>query len=269
MQYRFVLLAALASLAVSSPVNAAINGVFITGHDSDEHQNAAYDRAGLDYLAFGHAAAGAEIAQRASFTVGYLGNFNSSVATGYTTTFIDLDLANWATTAFNPGAFDILMIGSGGTVSFGAAGSGKLNAEAANFTSFFNGGGGIFVHTDQGLGQSFYNFIPSFGTTVNNTISISGAFSATAAGNAIGLTEPVVDADITHSYYTGVNTSLFTVFETFNTTGDPVAIGLRGGSIGGGGFENVPEPSAILVWGLLGLCSVAGARFRLRGRKRG
>jgi hypothetical protein len=180
--------------------------------------------------------------------------------------FIDLDNAAWASTAFD-GTFDILMVGSG-LDAVSASGSTSLNNEAANFASFFNSGGGIFVLTDEGRGQTFYNFIPSFGSTTNNTISAVGAFSATAAGNAIGLTEPIVDADITHSYYTGVNTSLFTVFETFNNTGDPVAIGLRGGAIVDGGFQNVPEPAAILVWSVLGLCTVVGIRFRSRNGQR-
>jgi hypothetical protein len=240
--------------------------LFVTGHDSDDHANGEYQQAGLDFLKFGAEATVAQAATRAAVKVGYLGNIDASsfgaAGSGYTNrTFIDLDLSGWETIAFGTTAgvnnFDILIIGSGADFVLNA-GSAALNAQAAGFATYFNNNGGLYVNTDQGLGQSFYNFLPTFGAS-NNTISASGVFTATAAGLAIGLTEAIVDADITHSYYESVDTSLFTVFETYNSvsTNPAVAIGLRNANIGGGGFStSVPEPGSAmagLAAGLVGL----------------
>ncbi|MGD9854405.1 MAG: putative Ig domain-containing protein, partial [Planctomycetaceae bacterium] len=225
--------------SITDRVGSATGGsLFLTGHDSDDHANGEYQRAGLDFLTFGReAATPAEIALRSEITIGYLGNGNASnngaAASGYTArTFIDLDNAAWADTAFS-GDFDILMIGTGGDFVFNS-GSAALNAEADRFADFFNDGGGIYVNTDQGsIGQTFYNFLPTFGAT-QAAVGGSGVYSVTNEGLLIGLTEDIVDRDITHTEYRGVDTNLFRVFETHNQTGDPVAIGLFQGFIAGG-----------------------------------
>jgi hypothetical protein len=256
-------LTAVVSLA-SSNVFAGGN-LFITGHDTDDHANGDYQRAGLDYLFFGAQATATQAATRSTFNVGYLGNFNGSsngaAASGYTNrTFIDLDVATWTTTAFAPGAFDALIIGTGGDyisdVSF-------LNSASASFATYFNNGGRLFVNSEQGLGQTFYNFLPTFGVAGTGSIGTAGAFSATPAGNLIGLTEAIVDADITHTTFAGVP-SFFTIFETYNPTSEAVAIGLLNFVIdtnpGGGGFVPgggaVPEPS---TYGLMGAAALLGA----------
>jgi hypothetical protein len=244
---------------------AQAGSIFITGHDSDEHGNVGYMSAGLDFLLFGIAS---NPADRAGKTVAIIDTFNGASTattlsgTGYSFTTFDADAAGVA--AALSGGFDSVFIGSGNVASAQAA----LVGASALFTTYFNAGGSIYVNTDEGFGQAWYNFVPSFGTAVNNSISSAGVFSPTAAGVAIGLTEAIVDADITHSYYTGVNTSLFTVLEVTSglsgvADGTPVAFGLRDGTIGGGGFNGggntIPEPSSLALISL-GLLGWAGTR---------
>jgi hypothetical protein len=250
--------------AIGFAAQAQAGAIFITGHDSDEHSNGLYMAAGLDYLNFGTAST---IAGRTGKTVAVIDTFNGSGSTstlpgtGYTVTGFSADAAGIL--AALTGSFDSVFIDSGTNSSAQIA----LAAASGLFTTYFNGGGSIYVNTDEGFGQSWYDFVPSFGAVVNNTISTSGAFSPTAAGLAIGLTEAIVDADITHSYYTGVNTSLFTVMEVTDglsgvADGTAVAFGLRDGSITGGGFTtSIPEPSTVAIFAL-GLMGLASRRFK-------
>ena len=137
------------------------------------------------------------------------------------------------------GGYDIIMVGSGGDDERRDA----LFDLKAEFETFVNNGGGLFIHTDQGFGQSWYDFAPQFGTTQNNTIGDSGIFTVTPEGTAIGLTEGIVDADITHSFYTDLN-PVFTIFELTDENdfdvpvGLPVAFGARGITIHDGQIGN-------------------------------
>ncbi len=240
--------------AVSAVGGSGTGGaIFVTGHDSEEHSNGEYMSAGLDFLAFGHEATGGEIAQRGSFTVAFLnpntdnGAVSAMQAQGWNVTFFDLD--NDFSPAFN-GSFDLIMVGSGDGSS--AHRDALFNAES-NFEAFINGGGGLYINTDEGFGQTWYDFVPNFGTATNNTISDSGVFTTTSAGLAIGLTEAIVDADITHSFYTGVNTDLFTVFEVTDESfgedaGIPVAFGTRNIGISDGEFVRADTSTGGLLY---------------------
>ncbi len=255
---------------------AQAGSIFVTGHDSDEHDNSQYMAAGLDYLLFGTAS---NAAGRAGKNIAYiqtdLGAPPSGIAAaGYAVT--GFDSSNFAG-AFT--GFDAIMVGSGG----GTADRNALFAAAASFTTYFNAGGAIYINTDEGFGQSWYDFVPSFGTAANNTISTSGAFNPTAAGLAIGLTDAIVDADVTHSFYRGVDTNTFTVFEVTdpavfpaNDANLPVAFGLRGGTIGGGGFQTCGQPGQpacptplpgilpLIGMGVMGLLGALGIRRKHR-----
>ncbi len=228
---------------VAGPSTGDAGGaIFVTGHDSEEHGNAEYMNAGLDFLAFGHQATGAELAERGDFSIAFLnGNLDTFAlsrmeAGGWDVTMYDLDFD--FSDAFN-GTFDLIMVGSGDGRS--AHRDALFNA-ASDFEAFINGGGGLFINTDEDFGQSWYDFVPNFGTTQNNSIGTSGIFTPTAAGNDIGLTEAIVDRDITHSFYTGVDTELFTVFELTQANnrgvpaGLPVAFGTRNIGISDGEF---------------------------------
>lgn len=233
--------------------------IFITGHDSDEHSNAAYMSAGLDFLNFG--AASTAVA-RATKTVAVIDTFNfGATPSDYVTTAFNADAAGLLNAL--TGGFDSVFINSGNN----AAAQLALVAASGLFTTYINAGGSLYINTDEGFGQTWYDFVPNFGTAVNNTISSSGVFSPTAAGLAIGLTDAIVDADITHSFYTGVNTSIFTIFEVTDglagvADGTAVAFGARDITIGGGGFNNsIPEPGSLSLLAL-GLLGWAGIRRR-------
>ncbi|WP_057832887.1 PEP-CTERM sorting domain-containing protein [Colwellia sp. TT2012] len=257
---RLLHVGALSLAMIASSANAG--AIFITGHDSDEHGNSLYMSAGLDYLAFGQSSLSTNA--RSQYTVAYInyGNNYNNVeslldSSGWDSSFFNVSSSGWESLVFGldtlgNNLFDMIMVGAGNASNLRT----QLVNNKANFTTYFNNDGGIYVNTDENYGQSWYDFIPSFGSTSNNTISTNGAFSATTAGNLIGLTEPVVDAHITHSYYTDVDTQKFTVFETYNVTGDAVAFGLREASITDGDFStSVPEPSTIAIFalGLMGL----------------
>ncbi|MFT5485634.1 MAG: hypothetical protein ACI9JL_001431 [Paracoccaceae bacterium] len=265
---------AASAIAVSlllSAGSANAGALFVTGHDSDEHNNGAYMAAGLDFLMFGTASTAPA---RAGKSIAYIGTDQGSTpsslsGTGYSSvTYIDADSSAAVSGALG-GSFDAIMIGSGAGNPTQRA---NLVANTAAFTTYFNNDGALFIHTDEGFGQAWYDFVPNFGTTANNTISTSGAFDPTVEGLAIGLTNAIVDADITHSFYTGVDETLFTVFERqdpalFGGSTNPVAFGASDLVIGGGGeFESVSEPGSLALVGI-GIAGIAGiAAIRRRRR---
>ena len=214
-------------------------GIFVTGHDSDEHSNIDYMSSGLDYLLFGQAVT---VGERAGKTVAVIGDgssagFVSGLTTdGWTVTYY-IDGDPNITDAFNA---DAVLVESGNDSSLNT----QLIALTDDFTDYINNGGALYINTDEGGGQSWYDFVPSFGDTINTSLGGTGVYAVTGAGSAIGLTEPIVDADPTHSYFTGVDTSLFTIFEVADSdsvfgqdNGAAVAFGSNNIIIGDGGFQ--------------------------------
>ncbi|MFP6757375.1 MAG: hypothetical protein VCC99_04045, partial [Alphaproteobacteria bacterium] len=216
-------------------------GIFVTGHDSDEHENVDYLNAGLDFLFFGEAS---DAAARTGHTVALLDNSLGTGGTGgnggddvvpllngagWSATYFDTDFD--ISDAFN---FDAIVVASGtfGNTAFHDA----LIANSQAFTDFINNGGKLYINTDQGFGQDWYEFVPTFGAS-QAALGGQAVYTATAEGNLIGLTETIVDFDITHTEYQNVDTSIFTIFETHNTSGDVVAFGSNNLTIGDGGFQ--------------------------------
>ena len=246
-------------------MSAQAGNIFITGHDSDEHENGAYMSAGLDYLLFGTAQSGNRNKTVAHINTDNGAGVSSALSGNYSVTTFSADAAG--INAALTGGFDAVLIGSGADSSSNT----ELLAASGLFTTYFNGGGSLYINTDEGFGQSWFNFVPSFGTTVANTISTQGIFVPTAAGLAIGLTDTIVDADVTHNFFTGVDTSLFTIFEVTDQNnlgipaGQTVALGLRAGVISSSGFGSsgnpIPEPATLALMGL-GFAGLAAARKR-------
>jgi hypothetical protein len=215
------------SIFVNDSAKAVSGGrVLVTGHDAEDHSNVDFISAGLDYLLFGRAARAFEIPFRKGARIGFLGTkaFGLKILDYQAATFINVSLAGWDALAFDGVHYDALIVGTG--LDFlSTAGSAALNAKRTRFDAYFNQGGALFAMSEQGVGQTYYNFLPAFGTAKQQSIGdISGRFSVTPAGAAIGLTEAIVDRDLTHTEFLDVDT-LFRVFETFNDDGRPITIG--------------------------------------------
>lgn len=243
-------------------LSANAGNIIITGHDTDDHGASAFMNWALTALVNNGNGSNVPSTSVTGPKIAYLGNSSPNLQSYFgvydTFTFYDLDNANW-TNAFTDGN-TVLVIGSGADF-VNSTGSAALNARQASFISFFNAGGSILVNTEQGLGQSFYGFIPSFGGTIANSLpgctdeSGNGScMNVTAQGTARGHTiSHIVNADITHTRFTTVSSS----FETLSTyvnnggagNGSAITIALFGGQASGGsggsggGFTPTPDPS--------------------------
>jgi hypothetical protein len=236
--------------------------IIITGHDTDDHGASNFMNWALTALITGN---GSVIPAAPTARIGYLGEASPSLSSylgNYDNfEFYDLNNASW-TDAFTDNNA-VLVIGSGFDF-VGGPGSAALNGQLAAFISYFNAGGNLFVNTEQGLGQSFYGFIPSFGATLSNSLpgcdtetGTGACMNVTAAGTARGHTiAQIVNANITHTRFTNVD-PVFETLSIYNNsggagTGSAITLGLFGGTAGGGGFDGgggVPEPASLALFG--------------------
>jgi Bacterial Ig domain/Chitobiase/beta-hexosaminidase C-terminal domain/Fn3 associated len=224
----------------------AIQGgrLIVTGHDADNHRNFEFLATGLDFLFFGRAAAPAESTLIKGGRIAVLGTVNPAlpVLRKYPApVFINPSLPKWDSLAFDDGHFDAIIIGSGADY-LRKLGSDSLNAKRTRFEEYFNRGGNLFAQTEEGLGQAYYNFLPAFGSARQQSIgSISGQFTVTTQGLAIGLTSAMVNSDLTHTEFFDID-SIFQVFETYNLDSMPITIGASA-IIENGGF--IPIDSVV------------------------
>ena len=129
------------------------------------------------------------------------------------------------------------------------------------FSNYFNNAGNLFVNSHNGVGASFYNFLPAIGnvsasnlTTCSSESGSGTCMSPSAAGSASGLLiGDVVNANITHNQFE--SDPIFTSLETYVPTGKSITIGLFEAKIQGGDFTTVPEPTTVAIFslGLMGL----------------
>lgn len=263
--------------AMASTVAQAGN-ILLTGHDTDDHSASNFMNWGLTYLTTGN---GTVVPATPTARIGYIGNSSptlSSYLGNYNNfEFYDLDSPTWTDAFTDSNA--VLVIGSGfDFVSSG--GSATLNAAAAQFATYFNGGGSLFVNTHQGLGQGFYAFLPPVGnasasdlTTCSSEPGDGSCMRPTIAGALVGLDlSEIAQASITHNQFSGFEPT-FVSLEEYVPTGNAITIGLIGGRIDDGGFGTcglpgqpacaVPEPETLPLLGL----GLLGLSFMIRRRR--
>jgi hypothetical protein len=249
--------ATIAIAALAACGTASAGNIFLTGHDIDLHGNqAGYDTVVLNYLRDTTAAA----SYRVGVITGPQDDFNIGQGFG-TRTVRDINsFADAAAFGSFLSTIDVLIVSSeescGGCI-FTPASVTKLNTFRPTVTSFFNAGGDIFGLTGAS-NADYYGFLPASAVATGASISASSGFVATAAGSAIGITDAMINGYPTHNRFTSADPA-FTVFETRPVAGAPdevISIGLRDGSIGGGGIITippaVPEPEvyALMLAGL-------------------
>jgi hypothetical protein len=253
-------LALAAVLATSAPASAG--SIIITGHDTDDHNASTFMNWALTALLNGGNGTTLPSSPVTGPRIAYLGNGSANLSSYFgfydNFAFYDLDNVNWVNVFTESNA--VIVVGSGFDF-VSAAGSAAMNGQAAAFATYFNAGGHLFVNTEQGLGQSFYGFIPSFGGTLAN--SLPGCFSETGTGTCMNVTAQgttrghtlgqIVNADITHTRFTTVSPS-FEVLSTYVNnggagTGSAITIGLFNASIDNGNFTPVPEPTTLTLIG--------------------
>jgi len=229
-------------LAVGVAMSAQAGNMVVTGHDTDDHRADQWFDWAMTYLMTGNGTGyDTSSVETSGLNIAYLSDTGRTVSSTYfggynsSVTRVNLSSATW-TDVFNPGAYDVIVVGTGRDF-VSATGSATMNTQAAAFETYFNAGGNLLVNSEQGLGSSFYDFLPAFGAT--NNAGLPGCSSGvpcmgTATGGAaIGMNDTLVaEASITHTRFLNVDSAFTTVEQYQNNggagSGDAITIAFSG-----------------------------------------
>ncbi len=132
------------------------------------------------------------------------------------------------------------------------AGETAINARSADFTTFFNDGGGILALAGADNFATFYKFVPLEGAKGQ---VVTAPFTVTSQGAALGITATMANCCATHNSFT-IPKSPFVTLEK-DSAGLAETIGAFDVTIGSGGFTSgAPSSSAATTTTTAGTSSV-------------
>lgn len=291
----FLRLMAALVLVLGLSQTAQAGNIYLTGHDVLLHSGQrGYDGVILDYL---RGVGSGSVEAKAGYSISVVGSgsgfaqftggpvitggvvpvtgkvlANTGAISGYGTVkyYQTGTGASW-TDILSADALVILSHTSCGGCDTSTAGSAEINANSAAIAARFNAGMDIWGNSGATL-STYYDFLPAGAVASGASISGSSGFTATAAGTAIGIVDPVpgvstatsmINGFPTHNRFFGFDPA-FTVYETRGA--ENISIGIQGASIVTGGIVTgtvIPEPTTMALLGL----GCAGAGLARRRRK--